>query len=115
MVGAFPNERRPRVLYVGSRNQGGAFRNLAHRLRKRYAQLNFTFDDDAVAHVTIARVKGGSSRPLPRIGVGPVSLRVAALTLFESVSEERGTRYAVLLRAPLAVTASGTRASNVTE
>ena len=59
-LGAFPHERRPRVIYVGSRAQGAAFRELAVALRERYAAMGFSFDEDVVAHVTIARVKGGS-------------------------------------------------------
>ena len=63
-LGAFPHERRPRVIFVGSRAQGAAFRTLATALRERYAAMGFSFDDDAVAHVTIARVKGRLNTPV---------------------------------------------------
>jgi 2'-5' RNA ligase len=93
-LGAFPNERRPRVVYVGARDQGSAFRGLSKRLRSAYAAMGFTFHDDAVAHVTIARVKDPQG-PLPLVEVAPQSLHVTELTLFESVfdKEKKTSRY----------------------
>jgi RNA 2',3'-cyclic 3'-phosphodiesterase len=95
-VGAFPHERKPRVVYVGARDQGRDFRTLCARLREGYAELGFTFNDDAVAHVTVARVKG-PRRPLPLVGVEPVTLRICDLTLFESIhdKEQNTSRYIV--------------------
>ena len=86
-VGAFPNERKPRIVYVGAREQGRAFRVLSARLRAAYRDLGFTFKDDAVAHVTIARVKD-PRRPLPLIDAGPAVLPVTTLTLFESIHDK---------------------------
>jgi 2'-5' RNA ligase len=91
-VGAFPHERRPRVVWIGSRQQGEAFRALAHNLRDAYARIGFTFDKDAVAHVTIARIKGGHSH-LPLLDIKPMRLRVRKLTLFESLPDGKTTRY----------------------
>ncbi len=101
-VGAFPHERKPRIVYVGARHQGAAFRELSHRLRGAYAELGFEFKDDAVAHVTIARVKG-PRRALPLIEIALVSLRVTDLTLFESVFDKAAntTRYIVSATASL--------------
>ena len=94
-LGAFPHERRPRVIFIGARAQGAPFRMLANDLHTRYAALGFRFDDDAVAHVTIAHVKGGSTRPLPLLDVAPIELRIAQLALFESLPEGATTRYIV--------------------
>jgi RNA 2',3'-cyclic 3'-phosphodiesterase len=94
-LGAFPHERRPRVIWIGSRTQGAPFRTLATALRERYAAMGFSFEDDVVAHVTIARVKGGSTRPLPMLDVAAMQLRVAALALFESLPDKQTTRYIV--------------------
>ncbi|MBV9263826.1 MAG: RNA 2',3'-cyclic phosphodiesterase, partial [Candidatus Eremiobacteraeota bacterium] len=52
-LGAFPHERKPRVVYIGAREQGAGFRRLAFEVRARYAALGFDFRDDAVVHVTI--------------------------------------------------------------
>ncbi len=100
-LGAFPNERRPRIVFVGTRMRGAEFRTLAHDLRHAYAELGFTFEDDAVAHVTIARVKGGSQRPLPAIDVRAHRLHVQTIVLFRSAREQDTTRYEIAATAPL--------------
>ena len=85
-LAAFPHERRPRVVYVGARDQGAPFRAVARAVREAYAALGFEFGQDAVAHVTVARVKE-SKRPLPVLEFPPIPLTVAALTLFESLPD----------------------------
>jgi RNA 2',3'-cyclic 3'-phosphodiesterase len=92
-LGAFPNERRPRIIYIGSREQGAEFRHLSAAVRAGYEARGFTFNDAFVAHVTIARVKGGSTAPLPMIEVTPIDFKVEALTLFESLPGNGTTRY----------------------
>jgi len=100
-VGAFPHERKPRVVWVGSHEQGKTFREVAHALRIAYEDLGFPFDKDAVAHVTIARVKE-PRRPLPMLdAIEPVEQRVESLALFDSIPDKGTTRYEVLKRAPL--------------
>jgi RNA 2',3'-cyclic 3'-phosphodiesterase len=96
-LGAFPHERRPRVVYVGAREQGAQFRELAANVRGVYAELGFEFDNDPVAHVTIARVKE-SKRALPLVEFAPVTLQIAALTLFESLPDpvNKTSRYEIV-------------------
>jgi len=101
-LGAFPNERRPRIVYVGSRDAGPAYRTIAVNLRAALAALGFSFEADAVAHVTVARIKGGSRRPLPMFDLAPASLPVSELVLFESLPFEGSTRYAPRARYSLA-------------
>lgn len=99
-IGAFPNERRPKIVWIGARDQGAAFRRLAYAARSAYEQLGFNFDKDAVAHVTLARVKGGLGH-LPMIDVRPMHLHVTQIALFESVPAGGTTRYEVRSRAQL--------------
>jgi len=96
-VSAFPSERRARVVWIGSREQGAAFRKMAQRLRERYEALGFSFDKPAVAHITVARSKGGTAH-LPLLDVHPIRARVRALTLFESIPAGSTTRYEVRAR-----------------
>ncbi len=105
--GAFPNERRPRAVYAGAREQGAPFRTLAAALRSSYASLGFEFRNDAVAHVTIARVKR-PKRPLPLIEFVAIRLEIRSLVLFESLPDNaRATsRYERLATAPLPGAAS---------
>ncbi len=99
-IGAFPNERRPRIVWIGSRDQGAPFRRAARAARASFELLGFTFDKDAVAHVTIARVKGGNAH-LPVLDVAPMHLHVTGIALFESLPAGRTTRYEVRHRAAL--------------
>ncbi len=85
-IGAFPHARKPRVVYVGARDQGAAFRALASEIRNAYANLGFEFAQDPVAHVTIARVKE-SGRPLPLVEFPAIPLVVESLALFESLPD----------------------------
>lgn len=99
-IGAFPSERRPKIIWIGSRDQGAAYRRLANAARASFEPLGFTFEKDAIAHVTIARVKGGHAH-LPMLEVGPIQTRVKEIALFESLPAGPTTRYEVRHRAKL--------------
>ena len=106
-IGAFPHERSPRVVFIGSRQQGAGFRSAAEIVRSEYESLGFAFKDDAVAHVTIARVKGNTNGgPPPAIEVDPILIAVAEIVLFESIFDpiRRSTRYEIAARAALSQT-----------
>lgn len=100
--GAFPHERRPRVVYIGAREQGVLFRTLAENVRAAYVALGLEFKDDPVAHVTIARVKE-SKRPLPLIEFAPIAVDIQALSLFESLPDpaNKTSRYETIATIPL--------------
>ncbi len=101
-LGAFPHARRARVVYIGAREQGADFRTLAERVRDSYVALGFEFHDDAVAHVTIARIKE-SKRPLPLVDFAPIPLAIRELALFESLPDpaHKTSRYEIIARAEL--------------
>jgi len=103
-LGAFPHERKPRIVYVGAREQGAEFRSLAAAVRAAYEKLGFTFKEDSVAHVTIARVKE-PRRALPLVEMPPVHLPVNGVALFESLHDKEAntTRYEIRERATLLV------------
>jgi len=95
-IGGFPHERRPRVVYIGAREQCATFRALAQAVRSSYVALGFEFDDDSVAHVTIARIKSPHT-PLRSIEFAPIAFEVEALSLFESRFDPKAntTRYEI--------------------
>lgn len=99
-LGAFPHERKPRVVWIGASEQRAAFRELSRTLRAAYEALGFYFEKETVAHVTLARVKSGDAR-LPSLDIKPMKLPITDLTLFESIPAERTTRYEVRARHPL--------------
>lgn len=101
-IGAFPNERRPRVVFVGSRGSSPQYRALAEDVRAACEELRFTLEhEDAVPHITVARVAKSDHRPLPMLDIEKFTARITALTLFESTPTEGATRYSVLHRSPL--------------
>jgi len=99
-IGAFPHERRPRVVWIGARDQGATFRELTRLCRGAYSAIGFSFDKEPVAHVTIARVKDGRAH-LPSVEFAPMRLRVGALTLFESIPRGGTTHYEIRERTRL--------------
>lgn len=99
-LGAFPHKRKPRIIWVGASEQDAAFRELSRSLRAAYEELGFHFEKETVAHVTLARVKGGDAH-LPSLDITPMKLAIGELTLFESIPAERTTRYEVRARYPL--------------
>ena len=94
-LGAFPHERKPRVVYIGAREQGAAFRALAQRVRSAYAALGFPFDerccrarnDRAQSKIQNVRCRSSSSR---RSGS-----RFERVTLFESLFDNNAKHLAL--------------------
>lgn len=99
-LGAFPHERRPKIVWIGSQDQGAPYRRLAYGARAAFEPLGFSFDKDAVAHVTIARVKGGRAH-VPMLDIPPMHVHVTEIVLFESLPANGTTRYEVRYRARL--------------
>ncbi len=96
-VGAFPNERTPRVAWVGPARPVAAFGTLCGVVRSSLASRGLTFDARADAHVTLARADG--TTVLPRIAPPRhVAVVVDAAVLYESFTEPGGARYVVLDR-----------------
>jgi RNA 2',3'-cyclic 3'-phosphodiesterase len=96
-LGAFPNERRPRVIWIGPVRESAAFMTCASRVRDAFKTLGFTFDHDAAAHITICRPKFVPEGRLPTLAAN-ATLRVTGLTLFQSLPAGRTTRYEALER-----------------
>jgi RNA 2',3'-cyclic 3'-phosphodiesterase len=95
-VGAFPNERRPRVVWIGPAHESDAFALCAGRVRAAFERLGFAFEHDANAHITICRPKLVPSG-LPLLGTR-ATLDVKGLTLFRSIPAGPTTRYEALDR-----------------
>ncbi|MHB8433838.1 MAG: RNA 2',3'-cyclic phosphodiesterase [Candidatus Tyrphobacter sp.] len=92
-IGAFPHERKPRVIFVGSRGADNAYRVLSAQVREVCAALGYGSENDAVAHVTLARVPGRVKTTLPLLEIDPFTVAVDALTVFDSVPRDGKTRY----------------------
>jgi RNA 2',3'-cyclic 3'-phosphodiesterase len=105
-VGAFPHERKPRIIFIGSRGADSRYRALAADVRKSCARLGFAADEkDDIPHVTIARAPDRKHVSLPLLDVAPISITANGLTLFESVPHEGRTRYLAVAQLRLATPA----------
>ena len=107
-VGAFPNAERPRVLWVGGETPP-VFVELVHALNDRLTAIGFERERKrAVAHVTVARVKGRPDPDLGRVlanmdGLPTMSAPVDRVTLMESRLTPDGAVYTPLFEARLGV------------
>ena len=101
-LGAFPNARRPRVLWIGTRSQDDRMVKLARDLDQRLSNLGFAREKSYVPHLTLARARnrpGGQaiSSFLARVGeVDLGTMRVDSVTLKRSVLTPRGPIYSDL-------------------
>lgn len=110
-AGAFPSERRPRVVWVGLGEGADAVRAAAGGVRAALSARAVPFDDaPPVAHVTIARVRGTATPDERRsVATAVVSLGhvpqlafdVTDLHLMRSVLSPRGPTYTGVASAPL--------------
>ena len=107
-VGAFPNQNRPRVVWVGSSEPQPLFAACAAAVRRALA--GFRFDDEAVPHVTVCRIKRPTTALPPMTSNRSVSVRVDSLTLYGSVAAGPTTAYSVIRRAPLGEVRKGKHA-----
>lgn len=119
-AGAFPNLRRPRVLWMGLSDEGHSFRNLAGRMDRKFEKAGFVSENRPFRpHVTLARFRdpgGGAIRNSPDTPAnqlldliqeleGPNIDRspfpVDDLILFRSHLSPKGSIYEQMMRLPL--------------
>lgn len=108
-TGCFPNQRRPRVVWVGVGEPSGALARLQHDVERALAPLGFTPEDRSFTpHLTLGRVKGGDPGALDALGAGIARVRVRAgemdvrsVHLIQSQLLPGGAVYTSLAEAPL--------------
>jgi len=100
-IGAFPNESRPRVIWVGPSHIPNAFDTCAEGIFQALALEGWELDRKPHAHVTVCRTKTSASVRLPRLTTS-TTVRVAGVTLYESLPAGPSTRYNAIERVPFA-------------
>ncbi len=98
-VGAFPNSRRARTLWVGASEGARQLATIASALRRELASNRLRHEDrDFKPHLTIARVRRPMSvkKLLGSDCTVDVSMPVVAVTLFESCIGDGPLRYVEL-------------------
>jgi len=106
-MGAFPNARRARVLWVGVVDASGALERLAVDLQQSLRQVGYELDErEFRGHVTLGRVADRQGIDIEdahtEVPAQTVTVQLGALVLFESQLSPSGARYRPLRRAPLA-------------
>lgn len=102
-LGAFPNARRARVLWVGLDDPDGALSRLAQGLDEGFEPLGIAAEKRSFSpHLTVARFKAPQPlKPLPDLGAPPQPFELAGFSLWRSHLSPKGARYEVIQRFPL--------------
>ncbi len=107
-LGAFPDEQRPQVLWIGLRGSGAtSLHSLQRRIEKRVGELGWDRQRRPFSpHLTLGRVRAGTD-PAPgegwtRAAVPELAFRVDEIVLMSSDLHPGGARYSVLHRSRLA-------------
>ena len=113
-VGVFPNQKRPRVLWMGLADDDSSIMNLGAMLEASFAKQKFRKEERPVRpHLTLARFKEPRAEPakvlkviegLKAAELDRSEFRVSELILFQSKLSPQGAKYDPLMRFPLAQT-----------
>lgn len=105
-LGAFPNHRRPRVIWIGLEGPP-ALELLQDRIERNCERLGFALESNPFhPHITLGRVREGSRLPpqaTGRLGGEPLNVPFVADTviLYESRLRRDGSRYSPRATIPL--------------
>lgn len=122
-LGAFPNMRRPRVLWVGLSGDTEAALSLAENVRSNLAALGYKADKPFSPHMTVGRIREGARpdelAPLTRvlsmtgnIMPEPALFSVEAVSLMQSTLQAGGSVYSRLARVPFSYESAVRSAQN---
>jgi len=102
-VGAFPNPRRPNVVWVGIAKGGEELQGIFSRLEPRLRGLGFAADRKGFSpHITIGRVKSGRNREALYSGIMGMSdvefgsMTVESIRLKKSTLTPKGPIYSTI-------------------
>ncbi|MDQ6781473.1 MAG: RNA 2',3'-cyclic phosphodiesterase [Candidatus Eremiobacteraeota bacterium] len=95
--GVFPNERHPRIVWVGPSEPNPGFERCARAVYDGLAQAGFPPERKPHPHVTLCRLTADPGGLLPRLGES-WEMGVRELALFQSVPAGPSTRYVALER-----------------
>ena len=106
-LGAFPRERRARVLWAGIADPAGLLPALASDLGASLRTVGYVPEErDYTAHLTLARFKTPRPVELPKLPAPPGPFAVDRVTLFRSRLSPAGARYEVMHEAYLTASAA---------
>lgn len=101
-VGAFPSQRRARVLWVGIEEKGEDLSPLQRAVEALALSLGWQRETQPFKpHLTLGRVREGGSVPQEVPSVPPLEFRADRIELIESRLRSEGAQYLALHRAVL--------------
>lgn len=106
-VGAFPSERRPRVLWLGLAGDVEPLAALATRVESASTGFGKSEDRPFAPHVTLARLRDGAALPADfaaaaaELRLNPVAFAIDRLQLVRSVLGPGGPTYTAIGEWPL--------------
>jgi RNA 2',3'-cyclic 3'-phosphodiesterase len=101
-VGAFPNNKRPRVLWVGCTNTDQQLLRMKEQLDQSLKKFGFEIEDRQFhPHVTLGRVKSPSGlknliQTLENITFEPRQVSIADILVVKSILKPSGSEYSTL-------------------
>jgi 2'-5' RNA ligase len=108
-IGAFPDAKRPRTIWVGAKDDTGTLAGIAGAIKSAMINLGVEQEEhDFVAHITLGRIRGlraqsRLSKALPTVSVtADLAQTVERLSLLKSQLSSEGPAYEVLNTYPLA-------------
>ena len=106
-VGCFPGLSKPRVIWVGCKDETGKLNSLRNIVEDEMVKLGFKPEDKEFnAHVTLGRVKKGGAlenliKMLKNINFPPVKGKVTEVLVMKSDLKPTGSVYTVLKKIKL--------------
>ena len=105
-LGAFPDEKKPRVLWIAPVRGGGALKSLAEQVDRCLAGLGIPPEGRQFRpHLTLARVKRSSGSVAPVIEkvspAGEIASPISEVVLYRSDLLPRGAHHTPVARVPL--------------
>jgi 2'-5' RNA ligase len=102
-TGAFPHLGYMKVVWMGTEEETGTLKDIAHRVEEELVPLGFEREDREFSpHITVARVKGGKNKEQLRNtienydGIHFKSMKVNKLSLKKSILKKSGAEYTTL-------------------
>ncbi len=93
-MGCFPNQKNPRVLWIGVAEGAEALSEIAHELEEKLSQIGFKKEKRFHAHLTIGRIKQPCNiDDILHRNITTESFPVKAITLFKSNLRPDGPVY----------------------
>jgi 2'-5' RNA ligase len=101
-VGCFPNQHRPRIIWIGAENEDGTLSRLQETIEKVAEEMGFQREERRFhPHITIGRVKGSKNlkalvSELGSASFNPHAASIKDVLLMKSDLKPTGSVYSVL-------------------